>query len=248
MNELQEKFGDQGLSVLGVTGESVAMTTPWVEKHGMQFAFAYDKTGRFTGKIGKGGLPNAALIDAAGTLVWRGHPASLDEATIAKALETQPLSKPLFELAGFDAVREPLALERYDRIYEALDELEAGDAQAKLTEALELVIDKRIERVERMMEAGDFLAVQTKLADWGKVWNKLPQEARVDVLAKGLKDRDVKKVLRAQERVRDLVPEKARIAQRDRERIAKQLRKIIEDHPDTAAARDAEAALDLIGA
>ncbi len=248
LNELQEKFGEQGLSVLGVTEESAGMTTKWVEKHGMEFAFAYDKTGHFSGKISKGGYPNAALIDATGTLVWRGHPSSLDEETIAKALKTEALSTPLFELNGFEAVREPLALERYDRVYKAMDDLEASDERAELFEAIELVIDKRIERVEGFMEVGDYLAVKTKLSDWGKVWKKLPHEERVAALAKGLKDRQVSKILRAQEKVIDLVPDEGRIANKERERIAKQLRKIIEDLPDTAAARDAQEALDLIGA
>ena len=231
-----------------MTEESKALTTPSIEKHGVEFAYAFDKSESVMPRIGGRGYPNAVLIDSYGTIVWKGHPSEVDDDLVLKALAGKPLTRPLFELPGYTAdVREALRAGDYADTYAAMAEVEDEDDRLEVTQAVELVIDRRLQRLEDLFEKGDYLAVKEQATPLVKVFKKLPQYERVDGLVKKLRGRDVSKVLRAQEKIRKLVPDGERIPHKEREKIARELTKIIEAHPDTQAARDAEAILEWLG-
>ena len=231
-----------------MTEESKALTTPWIEKHGVEFGYAFDRSESVMPRIGGRGYPNAVLIDSYGTIVWKGHPSEVDDELVLKALTGKPLTRPLFELAGYtDGVRTALRAGEYAEVYAALAAVEDEDDRHEVTQAVELVIDRRLRRLEELFERGDYLAVKEQATPLAKAFKKLPQFERVDGLLKKLRGRDVSKVIRAQEKIRKLVPEGERIPQKERAKIAKELAKIIEAHPDTQAARDAEAILDWLG-
>jgi len=231
-----------------VTEESKALTEPWIEKHDVEFAYAYNRSGSVMASIGARGLPNAVLIDSYGTIVWKGHPSKLDDEIVQSALTGKPLTRALFDLGGYtEELRTALRARDYRGLYAGLERVEDEDDRDEVTQALELIIDRRLGRLDDLFERGDYLAVKERATPLVKAFKGLPQEERVTALVKQLKDRQVTKVLRAQEKIRKLVPEGERIAQKDRPKIAKQLRKIIEDLPDTQAARDAEAVLEWLG-
>jgi hypothetical protein len=231
-----------------VTEESKALTTPWIEEHDVEFAYAYNRSGSVMAQIGTRGLPNAVLIDSYGTIVWKGHPSKLDDEIVQSALTGKPLTRALFELDGYtEDVRTALRARDYGAVYVGLEEVDDADDRHEVTQAIELIIDRRLARLDDLFEAGDYLAVKERATPLVKAFKGLPQQERVTALVKKLKDRQVTKVLRAQEKIRKLVPEGERIAEKDRPKIAKQLRKIVEDYPDTQAARDAEAVLEWLG-
>ncbi len=248
LNELQTKFEKSGLSILGVTKESAKSTTPWIEKHGVRFPYAFDPSGEAMAQLGARGFPSAVLVDVYGEIVWTGHPKEIDEETIEKALDNQSPVRPLFELEGYSQpIRKALFAEDYKKVYAELEDIEDGEQRAALTGGIERVIDRRLGRLEALFVCGDYLAVSERTKTLGKAFKKLPGEERIVALSKKLKDRVVAKALKAQLAVRKLVPAGARIPDKNRDKIAKKLYKIIEDYPRTGAARDAQDALDWIG-
>ena len=80
LTEIQKQFKDKGVTVIGVSNESVDTVKPFVEKMGeeMNYTVAVDAEG----KIGKGymtafkqnGIPTAFIVDAKSNVVWVGHP------------------------------------------------------------------------------------------------------------------------------------------------------------------------------
>ena len=87
LTELQKKFKDRGLVIIGVTDEKPEEVKPFVEKMGakMGYAVAIDQakqTSRgYMDAFGVGGIPHAFIVDQAGRVVWHGHPmAGLDKA------------------------------------------------------------------------------------------------------------------------------------------------------------------------
>lgn len=96
LNELQEKYGARGLSVLAVTTESAKKTLPWIEKNAVEYAWGRDTSGELHRLFQIRSIPSAALIDAFGTVLWTGDPRRLRDETIESAL-TGVLPRPVWE-------------------------------------------------------------------------------------------------------------------------------------------------------
>jgi thiol-disulfide isomerase/thioredoxin len=96
LNELQEKYGARGFSVVGVTSENAKKTVPWIEKHGAKYAYGYDPSRHLSGLFQNKTIPFAALIDPLGKVVWTGHPARLADQDVERALEGA-LTRPVWQ-------------------------------------------------------------------------------------------------------------------------------------------------------
>ena len=89
LTELQRKFKDQGVVIIGISTEEAEKVAVFVEKMGekMDYTVAVDDQG-FTTKaymdpFGIDGIPHAFVVDKEGKLVWQGHPMTgLDEALV----------------------------------------------------------------------------------------------------------------------------------------------------------------------
>lgn len=95
LTELQKKYKDKGVVVIGVTTEDAADVQSFVTAQGaaMDYVVAVDKDGKTTeaymDAFGEDGIPHAFIVDTAGAIVWHGHPLDgLDEA-VAKFLPSQ---------------------------------------------------------------------------------------------------------------------------------------------------------------
>ena len=95
LTELQKKYKDKGLVVIGVTAEEPADVKPFVEAQGvaMDYVVAVDKDGKTTeaymDAFGEDGIPHAFIVDSEGRIAWHGHPLDgLDEA-VAEFLPKQ---------------------------------------------------------------------------------------------------------------------------------------------------------------
>ena len=82
LNELQEKYGEQGLTVLSGTSEGAKKTERWVERNGYEPAYAYDKKSTLARYFGVRGIPDAVLVDGLGNVVYRGHPARVTDSML----------------------------------------------------------------------------------------------------------------------------------------------------------------------
>jgi thiol-disulfide isomerase/thioredoxin len=81
INDLQRRYADAGLVVIGVSNESVETIRGFVESmgEGMGYAVVADTEGRdiynaYMRPVGSPGIPHAFLIDRDGRLVWHGVP------------------------------------------------------------------------------------------------------------------------------------------------------------------------------
>lgn len=246
LNKLEEKYGSKGLSVIGVTSEGADLTDPWIEKHGAKYAYAYDKSRSVSGALGSGFLPSIALIDSTGKVVFKGSTRDFDDSMIERAI-SGALTTPLFEVEGYNAkMKKALSQGKFDTLIKEIEKLENEESRATLLTAVGGMIDGRLNLVDALFEEGDYLAMKDVIEPLAKATKKLPQGERAEALLDKLGDKQVKNVLRAQEKVRDIVPTEGRISERERNKIRREMEKIIKDLPDTCAARDAKAVLEYI--
>jgi thiol-disulfide isomerase/thioredoxin len=86
LNELNKKFKDKGLVIVGVTDEDKATVDDFQKKLPMDYSVALDKGG-LGQKFGIQGIPHAFVVGKDGKILWEGHPMALKEAEIEKALK-----------------------------------------------------------------------------------------------------------------------------------------------------------------
>lgn len=80
LSELQGKYKDKGVVVVGITSEEADTVKPFVEKQGanMEYAVAIDDQGKtgeaYMAAFKQDGIPHAFVVDKKGIIVWHGHP------------------------------------------------------------------------------------------------------------------------------------------------------------------------------
>ena len=86
LTDLQEKYKDKGVRVIGFSDETEEQVKGFVDDMGeqMEYTVAIDKGKKtwetYAEPFGVTGIPHAFVVDRSGTLVWQGHPmAGLDE-------------------------------------------------------------------------------------------------------------------------------------------------------------------------
>ena len=91
LTELQEKFKDRGVNIIGVSDEELATVESFVKKMGdkMAYTVAIDAGATskgYMGKYGVGGIPHAFVVKD-GEVVWHGHPMDKLDDAIEDALK-----------------------------------------------------------------------------------------------------------------------------------------------------------------
>jgi len=114
LTELQAKYKDKNVRIIGITDETEAQVAGFVKDQGdaMDYTVALDKDRKtweaYAVPFGVSGIPHAFVVDAAGTLLWHGHPmAGLDE-VLAKAVEGDLDANSAREQAATDALQKEL--------------------------------------------------------------------------------------------------------------------------------------------
>jgi thiol-disulfide isomerase/thioredoxin len=86
LNEINKKYKDKGLVVIGITDEEKKTVDEFRKKLPMEYNVALDKKD-LGKKLGITGIPHAFLVDKDGKVVWEGHPQALNDAEIAKVVK-----------------------------------------------------------------------------------------------------------------------------------------------------------------
>ena len=86
LNEINKKYQDKGLVVVGITSEDKKTVQTFRKSTPMEYNVALDKKD-IGEKLGVSGIPHAFLVDKDGKIVWEGHPAELNDAEIAKIVK-----------------------------------------------------------------------------------------------------------------------------------------------------------------
>jgi thiol-disulfide isomerase/thioredoxin len=116
LTELQRRFKDKGVTIIGISNETADIVKPFVEaeKAGpMDYVVAADPQ-RQVGKgymeaFGIGGIPHAFIVDKNGDLAWHGHP-----------------------LDGMDEVLEQVAAGQFDHVAHTRKKAAEKEEQARL--------------------------------------------------------------------------------------------------------------------
>lgn len=229
-----------------MTDESASLTEPWIAKHEASYPYAYDKGGKLKRWFGVSGIPHAVLVDATGTVVWRGHPATLRESEIEEHL-AGTLAKPLYEWpSAAKGVAKKLTKGDLAGALEDARALSEGDDGPAIATQIQGLIDGRVKQVEGWLAAGNYLDVVDAGADLAKGLKGHEAQAVVEgfVAQVDAKD-DAKDVIDAQKRIRKL-RSKDPSKRKDIERQMEDLEKIRDDMRGTYAAEEASAYLDQL--
>lgn len=94
LNELHEKYGKQGLTIIGVSDEPAAKVKPYIETKGIKYIIALGGANEYKTTDG---IPHAWLVSAKGEVVWAGHPGNLQVSLLEEHLKDVQLA-PQFKL------------------------------------------------------------------------------------------------------------------------------------------------------
>lgn len=82
LTEMQKKYANRGVVIIGVSDEEASKVKPFVNEQGdkMNYTVAIDRdrktSAAYMEKYGQGGIPHAFVIDKEGRVAWHGHPMS----------------------------------------------------------------------------------------------------------------------------------------------------------------------------
>ena len=223
-----------------MTDEGTSPTETWVEDKGQEYPYAYDKGGKLKRWFGVKGIPAAILIDPTGAIVWRGHPGSLKKQTIKENLEGAVLS-PIYDWPGkAKSAKRALKSGNFSKALSAAEKL--GEDGAGVAASLRQMIDGRLKRIERLNAAGDYLQLEEFGESTEKAFAGLPEGDKVSAILDELAaNKEAQQIIKAQQSVCKLISGKIKKAKKAK--LEDKLRDIAREYPDTAAARDAEAAI-----
>ncbi|MBA3699817.1 MAG: TlpA family protein disulfide reductase [Planctomycetes bacterium] len=91
LSKLHETYGPKGLVVIGHTDGSSQNLEGFIKNKKISYIISQgDDLGA---SYGVNGIPHVVLVDVAGKIAWRGHPASLTDEVIVNLLKAVPKKK-----------------------------------------------------------------------------------------------------------------------------------------------------------
>jgi thiol-disulfide isomerase/thioredoxin len=99
LTELQRKYKDKNLVVVGISTEKVNVVKPFVEQKGneMDYVVAVDTAGTvsqaYMDAYGRNTIPSAFVVGADGNVAWVGHPMDNMDAVLEQMLATVPAAQ-----------------------------------------------------------------------------------------------------------------------------------------------------------
>ena len=246
LNELHEKYADQGLSILGLTSDQNdrQKTLAVAEKLDISYAWGWDPGGALLERFGVTGIPHSLLVDPDGIVIWRGHPAQLTEERIQEAL-AGALARPVWTWpAGSEAVRQALAEGDMARALTAAEQLSGGGEVAK---ALQQMVRGRLEAIAAAAERGDYLLLDRLVERAGAALRGLPEEGRLAVHREALAKPEAQRILAGQKEVVELSDRLQVVRTREEATdVLQRLRSVRDQHEGTIVARQAGEWIELI--
>ena len=230
-----------------MTGETEAKTKPWVEKHGVEYAFGYltkDALSPWMEALGMRGYPSAALVDPKGTVVWTGHPASVTGSLIEKHLkgvDKTPVDVRAVVRSWPKEATHARSAFVAGKLSKALEIGRGLPAEWGVADAVQRVIDKRTARLRACRDDGDLLAFADGVKAAGRSLAGMPVLAELQAELKELqKDPANKKVISGQKKLQKLAKGVAGLEkQKGRRQLVGKLRKLAKKYSGTFVAMQA---------
>jgi hypothetical protein len=205
LNALHAQKAEEGLVVVGVTGEAADEVQAYVEQNGVQHPIGIGYSEDYDVR----GIPHAFLVDKEGKIAWRGHPASLDVTLLARLLEG---AKPAGVARGLeDVFARRKAGDHGGAHQKAAELLAAGSLSARASaqakewmQAMEQFVAKSLAEADAAAAAKDVYLLWSKLEPLATGYKGVPgaepAKARFDALmadAKNVKEVEAGKKLAA---------------------------------------------------
>jgi len=88
LNELNEKYKDKNVVVIGITNEAEKVVTPFVSEMKMNYRVGIDDKDKTSSVYMKGidGIPHSFIVNRDGIVIWSGHPLSGLDDVLPKVL------------------------------------------------------------------------------------------------------------------------------------------------------------------
>ncbi len=160
-----------------MTDEAKSITDKWVDSKGAEYAYAFDKKRAVHGYFGVKGIPDAVLIDATGTVVWRGHPGRLGDSEVEKHLDGA-LGMPIWSWPkSAKSARAALLKRDFAKALAGLGKISEAEVRETLTADIKGLITSRVGVMKRALEEGNYLGAQAMAKDLKKQLAGLEQAA-----------------------------------------------------------------------
>ncbi|MFT5080707.1 MAG: hypothetical protein ACJAZ8_002822 [Planctomycetota bacterium] len=225
---MEDKYGSQGLTVVGVTSEGESQTEPWVESKGARYAYAYDRGGKLKNALGVTGIPNAVLVDPSGTILWQGHPSSLTNELVEQAIKGS-IETPIYEWGGSaKGIKKAFLKGDFAKALKEADKLaEEEELGTEIGTMLRKMVADRVASFEADLERGDVLKAYDGAKAISSGIKGLPEEERISAMLKKIsKDKDLKSALKAQTKLNEIMALELR-RKKDCDESIKQLEKLM---------------------
>jgi hypothetical protein len=159
-NELQKKFAERGLVVVGVTNEPEKLVDKYIADNKVEYPIFIEKSFRSFGALKFHAYPSAVLIDPQGVVVWSGNPGGIDEATIEKALEGAHAPRAPLP-PSLKAIQPLVAHKEFGKAHEAAKAMIGSGADEKAKAAAQKLVDSLEAEAKDLAAAAD-RAVESK--------------------------------------------------------------------------------------
>ncbi len=245
LNELQETYGERGLSIVGVAKQDRSSIATFVEELEVAYPTVNEKSDSMRA-YGRTSFPSAFLIDTGGRVVWSGHPGNLSNGDIERTLEASRILP-----AWPDALRDVRRAFDKEKFTDALAKLDKHIASDRLDEdALEAAkgirswivwfAESNLEGAARDLEAGKFYEAATTLEYVADTYRKHAHgEDAAAKLKELLGDKDAKLEVKAGEKLAKIL---ADLDELSAKKALKALRPLLgRKYEATAAGREAAA-------
>jgi len=245
LNDLNEEFDSKGLTIIGVTSETEKQTVSWIEKHGAEYSYGYDKGGKLKSALGVGGIPNAVLVNPSGTIVWQGHPSGLTANIVASALEGA-ITTPIYQWgSSAKGIKKSFLKGDFAKAISQADKLAAKEPiGAEIATMLRGIVADRVSGCEAALERGDVRKANEGAKALVKGIKGLPEEEQLEVLLKKIsKDKALKEILKVQDKLADILATEVE-KKKECQNCIKRLEKLQKDNTDQFTEGLIDAALD----
>lgn len=258
LNELHNKYKDQGLVILGISDESASTVKPFIGQMNMEY-LVMAEGGQNNQTYGVRGIPHAVLVDPNGIVQFIGHPMNGLDKAIEKVLKDTPPTRqlgggPEYNARVIERINKALsagntkeAITQYNRL--DTDSLHEGEGHSEQVEAIksmlepigQLEYDRAIASINKG-EVTEGLVVLRRVAD---EFEGLEIAKKASTKLQALEKDD--NILKAQrnERIERLAENRMKRTMKfvERGEHAKaylRLKMTVEKYPDTAAAEEAK--------
>ena len=124
LNEIHEKYGERGLSVVAVSSQDGSAVEKFIEEFQPKYPTVCEKSDSMRA-YGRSSYPSAFLINTNGRILWLGHPGDLRDTSIDEAIESTKIL-PAWPDA-LSAARKVFLKDKYDdALAKVVKEIEKG--------------------------------------------------------------------------------------------------------------------------